>query len=171
MALLVSTLALAPAHAQSTGTTVSVIRVVDGDTVDVAFDDGRVERLRLIGIDTPEVVDPRKPVQCFGREASAHANELLDGQTVSLELDPTQDDRDIYDSPDGFAQAPGDLLVLARAAPDAPGPAVGQGGLECPPAHARHEQEVAEAEHTAARQPVRLADHVRQPGQPRVRGD
>ena len=50
MALLVSTLALAPAHAQSTGTTVSVIRVVDGDTVDVAFDDGRVERLRLIGI-------------------------------------------------------------------------------------------------------------------------
>ena len=42
------------------------------------------------------VVDPRKPVQCFGREASARAHELLDGQTVSLELDRSQDERDIY---------------------------------------------------------------------------
>jgi Staphylococcal nuclease homologue len=47
------------------------------DTVDVQLGDGRTERLRLIGIDTPEVVDPRKPVQCFGREASSHTHELL----------------------------------------------------------------------------------------------
>ena len=87
---------LPAAHAQAISTPASVVRVVDGDTVDAAFDDGRTERLRLIGIDTPEVVDPRKPVQCFGREASAHAHELLDGQTVSLELDPSQGDRDIY---------------------------------------------------------------------------
>ena len=95
-ALLLFAFVLPAAHAQAIRTPASVVRVVDGDTVDVAFDDGRTERLRLIGIDTPEVVDPRKPVQCFGREASAHAHELLDGQVVSLELDPSQGDRDIY---------------------------------------------------------------------------
>jgi len=72
-----------------------VVRVVDGDTVDVRLD-GQVVRLRLIGIDTPEIVDPREPVQCFGREASAKAHELLDGQTVTLEADSTQDDVDRY---------------------------------------------------------------------------
>jgi endonuclease YncB( thermonuclease family) len=70
---------------------------VDGDTVDVRFsDDGSQDRVRLIGIDSPEVVDPRKPVQCFGREASAHAHQLLDGQVVSVETDPTQSTRDAY---------------------------------------------------------------------------
>jgi len=72
------------------------MRVVDGDTVDVQLDNGLTERVRLIGIDTPEVVDPRKPVECFGREASAHAHELLDGQSVSLETDPSQGARDVY---------------------------------------------------------------------------
>jgi micrococcal nuclease len=74
---------------------VPVLRVVDGDTVDVRLD-GQVVRLRLIGIDTPEIVDPRKSVQCFGREASAKAHELLDGQTVAVEADTTQDDVDRY---------------------------------------------------------------------------
>jgi micrococcal nuclease len=72
-----------------------VINVVDGDTVDVQLEDGTTERIRLIGIDTPEVVDPHSPVECFGREASAHAHELLDGQAVSIELDPSQGERDI----------------------------------------------------------------------------
>ena len=82
------------AHAQSvTGT---ITRVVDGDTVDVRVD-GKVERIRIIGLDTPETVDPRKAVQCFGREASAHAKELLPlGTPVTLEADPTQDSRDKY---------------------------------------------------------------------------
>jgi len=75
--------------------TARVVRVVDGDTVDVRLD-GQVVRLRLIGIDTPEVVDPRRAVECFGREASAKAHELLDGQTVTLEADTTQDDVDRY---------------------------------------------------------------------------
>ena len=69
-----------------------VIRVVDGDTVVVAPD----TTVRLIGIDTPETVDPRKPVQCFGREASAHAHTLLDGHSVWLEYDPTQGRLDKY---------------------------------------------------------------------------
>ena len=51
-------------------------RVVDGDTIVVHLG-GRDERVRLIGIDTPETVDPRKPVQCFGKEASAHTHDLL----------------------------------------------------------------------------------------------
>ncbi|HEY3189696.1 MAG TPA: thermonuclease family protein, partial [Solirubrobacteraceae bacterium] len=70
-----------------------ITKVVDGDTVDVA-PGGRV---RLIGIDTPETVDPRRPVECFGKEASAAAATLLQGRAVRLEADATQDDRDQYD--------------------------------------------------------------------------
>jgi micrococcal nuclease len=72
-----------------------VTKVVDGDTIDVSID-GQKHRIRLIGIDTPEVVDPRKPVQCFGAEASKQTHALLDGQTVRLESDPTQDNQDKY---------------------------------------------------------------------------
>jgi micrococcal nuclease len=71
---------------------VTVVRVVDGDTVRVSTG----ETLRLIGVDTPETVDPRAPVQCFGREASARAHALLDGAWVRLEYDPTQGRRDRY---------------------------------------------------------------------------
>ncbi len=72
-----------------------VLKVVDGDTMDVEID-GKVERLRLIGIDTPETVDPRKDVQCFGKEASNKAKELLEGNFVTLESDDTQSERDKY---------------------------------------------------------------------------
>jgi len=47
-----------------------VKRVDDGDTIEI-FRYGRKEKVRFIGIDTPETVDPRKVVQCFGKEASA----------------------------------------------------------------------------------------------------
>lgn len=69
--------------------------VVDGDTIKVLIS-GKVETIRLIGIDTPETVDPRKPVQCFGREASNKAKEILSNKTVYLESDPTQGERDKY---------------------------------------------------------------------------
>lgn len=72
-----------------------VIKVVDGDTVDVETE-GQVSRLRLIGIDTPETVDPRKKIQCFGKEASNKAKELLLGKYVTLESDDTQGDKDKY---------------------------------------------------------------------------
>ncbi len=72
-----------------------VVSVVDGDTIKVNIG-GTVETLRLIGIDTPEVVDPREPVQCFGVEASNKAKELLSGKMVRLEADPTQGERDTY---------------------------------------------------------------------------
>jgi micrococcal nuclease len=72
-----------------------VDHVVDGDTVWVRRD-GRLVKIRLIGMDTPETVDPRRPVQCFGREASAQAKRLLSGARVYLAADATQDRIDRY---------------------------------------------------------------------------
>ncbi len=74
----------------------TVNRVVDGDTVDVVVE-GEIVRVRLIGIDTPETVDPRKPVQCFGTEASQHLRDLLANQIVTLEHDASQGEVDKYD--------------------------------------------------------------------------
>lgn len=73
-----------------------IVKVVDGDTADVKLENGKVERLRLIGMNTPETKDPRKPVQCFGKEASEKATELLNGKAVKLERDDSQDNRDKY---------------------------------------------------------------------------
>jgi endonuclease YncB( thermonuclease family) len=74
----------------------TVVKVIDGDTIRVRLDSGAIDKVRLIGMDTPETKDPRKPVQCFGREASAKAAELLDSHEVALESDATQDNRDKY---------------------------------------------------------------------------
>lgn len=57
-----------------------VTRVIDGDTIELQG--GR--RVRYIGIDTPETVDPRKPVQCFGPDASERNRQLVEGKTVEL---------------------------------------------------------------------------------------
>ena len=73
----------------------SVTSVVDGDTIKISID-GTVTTLRLIGLDTPETVDPRKPVQCFGKEASNKAKELLSGKKIRIEKDSTQGDLDKY---------------------------------------------------------------------------
>jgi micrococcal nuclease len=58
----------------------TVVQVIDGDTV-VARVDGHDEHVRLIGIDTPETVDPKRPVMCFGPEASAETHQLLPAGT------------------------------------------------------------------------------------------
>lgn len=71
-----------------------VLRVVDGDTVEVDLE-GREEDVRLIGVDTPETVKPGEPVQCFGPQASAFTKGLLEGETVRLEFD--RELRDVYD--------------------------------------------------------------------------
>jgi micrococcal nuclease len=64
-----------------------VERVVDGDTIEVDVD-GRDERVRLIGIDTPESVKPESPVECFGPEASKFTESLLpEGTAIRLERD------------------------------------------------------------------------------------
>ena len=72
-----------------------VHRVVDGDTARV-WVNGESESIRIIGLDTPETVDPRKPVQCFGQEASDKAKSLLEGQIIGLEIDTTQGEQDKY---------------------------------------------------------------------------
>jgi micrococcal nuclease len=74
----------------------NVTKVTDGDTLHINMD-GRDEVVRLIGINTPETVDPRRPVQCFGKEASIRMKELAGGKIVRLEYDETQSIRDAYD--------------------------------------------------------------------------
>jgi micrococcal nuclease len=70
----------------------TVLRVVDGDTIEV--DRGRgPEKVRYIGIDTPETVDPSRPVAWMGREASAANAALVEGRTVVLERDVSETDR------------------------------------------------------------------------------
>jgi micrococcal nuclease len=65
-----------------------VERVVDGDTIVVRLADGTEERVRLIGVDTPETKHPSRPVECFGREAAAFTASLLpEGTRVRLERD------------------------------------------------------------------------------------
>lgn len=74
----------------------SVVKVVDGDTLSIRKD-GQEVTLRLIGIDTPETVHPSKPVECFGREASHKAKEILSGSEVRIETDTSQGAYDKYD--------------------------------------------------------------------------
>jgi len=73
-----------------------VTDVVDGDTIKVE-NNSETFTVRLIGINTPETKDPRKDVECFGKEASDRLTALLDGQTVQLVSDESQLDTDRYD--------------------------------------------------------------------------
>ena len=70
----------------------TVERVVDGDTVIVRAG-GHSMDVRLLGIDTPETVDPNRPVGCYGPQASAFTKHLLAGATVDLEYDRQLHDR------------------------------------------------------------------------------
>jgi micrococcal nuclease len=69
-----------------------VRRVTDGDTF-VATVGGREERVRVIGVDTPESVAPNRPVEPYGKQASAFAERALDGATVRLAGDAEPRDR------------------------------------------------------------------------------
>lgn len=72
-----------------------VERVIDGDTVYVDRD-GSTEKVRLIGINTPETGDGRRAAQCFGHEASAFAKDFYRGHEVYLATDPSIAERDTY---------------------------------------------------------------------------
>jgi micrococcal nuclease len=61
-------------------------RVVDGDTIVVKLN-GQEEKVRLIGVDTPETVHPSKPVEYFGKEASRFTRQMVEGRRVTLEYD------------------------------------------------------------------------------------
>ncbi len=73
----------------------TVINVIDGDTFEIKMNN-KVQKVRMLGIDTPETVDPRKTVQCFGKEASDKTKELLLNREVTLETDKTQSEYDKY---------------------------------------------------------------------------
>ena len=83
-----------------------VLRVVDGDTIRVRLD-GHIERVRYIGVDTPESVKPGTPVQCFAKRAAAANAALVAGRSVRLVGDVEQRDRYgrllayVYREPDG----------------------------------------------------------------------
>lgn len=68
---------------------VLVTKVIDGDTIEVEGG----EKVRYLGVDTPETKDPRKPVQCFGKEAASKNKELVEGKRVILEKDVTNTDK------------------------------------------------------------------------------
>ena len=74
-------------------TTAQVTRVVDGDTLEARIG-GEVEDVRLIGVDTPETVEPGAPVQCFGPRASRFAERALEGRRVRLVFGVER--RDVY---------------------------------------------------------------------------
>lgn len=77
------------------GEAATVVRVVDGDTI-VVLVAGEEKKIRMIGMNSPESVDPRKKVECFGKEASVHLSGLLAGGSVVLVDDETQGDADRY---------------------------------------------------------------------------
>jgi len=94
LALILAFFVVSPIHAQNQQT-FKVLKVVDGDTIVVDVR-GKKETVRLLGIDTPETVDPRKPVQCFGKAASDKMKSFVTGKSVILVDDSTQGNRDKY---------------------------------------------------------------------------
>jgi micrococcal nuclease len=72
---------------------ITILKVIDGDTVDIDIN-GNTERVRLIGVNTPETKHPTKPIECFGPEASAYLTQLLPkGTHVRIERDIEARDR------------------------------------------------------------------------------
>jgi micrococcal nuclease len=89
--LAVAALACSPSQAGPTLEGI-VIRVIDGDTIHVRIGD-HVEKVRYIGVNTPEVHHPRKGVEPGAREASRVNRELVGGKRVRLEIDVQTRDR------------------------------------------------------------------------------
>jgi micrococcal nuclease len=85
------------------GGTYIVLSVIDGDTLTIETKAG-AEKVRLIGIDTPEMDPNRGGPECYGAEASKRTKELAEQQSVTIELDESQGTRDTY----------GRLLAYAR---------------------------------------------------------
>lgn len=100
---------------QGTSTTVpagyyKVVEFHDGDTISINMD-GVTEKIRFIGVDTPETHDPRKPVQCFGQAASQYTKDLIGNNPVRLEADDLSTNRDRYDRLLRYVYIPDGRLV------------------------------------------------------------
>ena len=75
--------------------TARVVTVHDGDTITVRID-GHTEKVRLVGIDSPELDDERQAYRDAAYAARNYARSRLGGETVTLETEPRQPDRDQY---------------------------------------------------------------------------
>jgi micrococcal nuclease len=78
-----------PTQIEATQPLHGVTRVIDGDTVVLQ----NIGTVRLIGVDTPESVDPRRPVEYFGKEASDFTRQIATGKQVTLGFDQDRTDR------------------------------------------------------------------------------
>lgn len=85
-----------PSATAQAAVSAEVIAVVDGDTIDVRTPDGAEARVRLIGLDSPEIGRDGAADECYAQEARDWLDAELYGVTVHLEADPTQDDADRY---------------------------------------------------------------------------
>jgi micrococcal nuclease len=74
---------------------VRVVDITDGDTI-VVENEGKEYTVRFLGVDTPEVKDPRKSVQCFGFQASNFTRSQLQAKAVRLESDPMEENIDAF---------------------------------------------------------------------------
>lgn len=92
-----------------------VAKIVDGDTIKI-LRDGAMVTVRLIGLDTPEIVDPRKPVQCFAKEASSEAKRMLTGKAVRIEEDASQGTLEKYGRMLAYVWLPADASTKSLAA-------------------------------------------------------
>jgi len=118
LGLIIATAGLVLAYNHSTASNQSqnaagefrVSKVLDGDTIEI-IRFGKTEKVRLIGVDTPETVDPRKTVQCFGHEASDYTKRTLSDKTIKLEFDPIVGERDKYGRLLGYVWLNSDTLI------------------------------------------------------------
>lgn len=88
----------------------SVARFTDGDTIAVNMN-GKVEKIRFVGVDTPETHKPNAPVQCYGPAAAAYTKNLIGKNSVRLVSDPLSTDRDRYDRLLRYVYLPDGRLV------------------------------------------------------------
>jgi endonuclease YncB( thermonuclease family) len=86
---------------------------IDGDTVAVDMN-GTTEKIRFIGVDTPETHDPRKAVQCFGVAAADFTKKTIGTQPVRLQADPINTNRDRYNRLLRYIYLPDGTLVNAE---------------------------------------------------------
>ena len=89
-----------------------VVQVNDGDTLTVARS-GQVDQVRMLGVNTPEIHHPEKPVQCYGSRAAQFSRNLI-GEEVRLAADPLDDNRDVYGRLLRYVYTPDGTHVNAR---------------------------------------------------------
>jgi micrococcal nuclease len=132
----------APTTTLPHGANATVVRVIDGDTI-VADISGSIQRIRLIGMDTPETVDPVKPIQCYGPQASKHTKALLPpGTPIRLVRDSVA--HDIYGRTLAYVyRAADDLFVDRELVTD------GYARTLTIPPNVAHEGELASAQRAA----------------------